>query len=392
VCETFDLTVEDANHYITEHGIVNANTAVYLDEIIQFLLPQFNGIRGRIRSGDPILRPKLRLRAATNPDAPPEGRWVKERYVDPAPLGRTMLSERVKMFDGSEEVQSRIFIPARLSDNPDAECRRDYEITLRTMPHHVMQARLHGDWNVVEGAFFAHEWKPEFHVVKPFEIPESWAVFRSMDWGYKAACVVLYWAVNNDGDMVCFREVTFNHKCKEKDRKDAQLVALALKDIEKSMGYWDKRTDSSTLRGPADYQLWTRQGTTGPSMAESMFAEGVYWDKCVKDRAQAAAEFIRRLRDIPMKTNARPAITFFDTCKFIRETIPTLKVSESDSETPAEANNDHWYDAICYGVMSRLASAGREGDSRKRGEEDEFEDEIEIARRKKFSGGWAYGM
>ena len=365
-------------------------SAIYLDELIQFEKQQYDGIRGRIRSGDPILRKKLRIRAATNPDAPPEGRWVKERFVDPEPRGRVLLDELVKLFDGTEEIRSRIFIPAQLSDNPDEQFRKDYEISLRTQPWHVQQARLHGDWNVVEGAFFAHEWKPEFHVVEPFDIPKSWQVFRSMDWGYKAACVVLYWAVNNDGDMVCFRELTFNHRVKEKDRKDAQLVALAIRDVEKDMGYWDRKSNSSVLRGPADYQLWAKTGTAGPSMAESMFSEGVVWDKCVKNRAQAAAEFIRRLRDIPRRHGARPAITFFSTCRYIIETIPTLKTSDSDVEVPAESNNDHWYDAICYGVMSRLASSGREEQYPKDPTDEDF-DEMEIARQKKFSNGWAYG-
>jgi hypothetical protein len=355
----------------------SAYTAIYFDELIQFLESQYKFLSSRLRTGDPILRQKLRLCSATNPDAPPEGLWVKERFVDPAPDGRKVIVEDVQMSDGTIEETERLYIPARLGDNPDPAFRRDYEKTLRKLPYHVMKARLLGDWNIVEGAFFAHEWKPDVHVVEPFEIPSGWTRFRAMDWGYKEACVILWIAVNKEGDLVVYREVTFNHKVPESKRKDAQLVALSIRQIEIANGEWDLKRDCSKLTGPADTQIWAKMGTIGPSMYESFAHVGVYWEKCTKDEVASTAEVQRRLRDIPRSKQARPGVTVFRTCQRLIETFPTVKTDKDNSELP-DTKGQHWYDAFKYAVMHRAAlpqhdEAPEPGSRTFDGEEDELD-------------------
>jgi hypothetical protein len=177
-----------------------------------------------------------------------------------------------------------------------------------------------------------------------------------MDWGYKAACPVLHYAVTPDNDIVVYREVTFNYKVKEKDRKDAELVALAIRRIEMQHSEWDARNDCSKLTGPADNQISSKIGTVGPSIEESMAAHGVYWEKCTKDKVSSTAEFIRRLRDIPKKPGTRPGITFFDTCVNSIRTIPLIRIDPNNQEAPLDDDNNHWLNAIQYMVMHRMAS------------------------------------
>jgi hypothetical protein len=337
----------------------SAYTGVYFDELIQFTKKQFDFLTSRVRTSDPVLRKRLRICSATNPDAPIEGLWVKERYVDPAPEGRKLLFEEVVMSDGTKEENTMLFIPATLSDNPDAGFRVDYERRLRKLPHHVMLARLMGYWNVVDNAFFAYEWKPEHHVVDPFELPAGWTKFRAMDWGYKEACVVLWFAVNKEGDLIVYREVTFNHKVPESKRKDAQLVAIAIREIEIANGEWDKARDCSMLSGPADTQIWTKVGTIGPSIAETMSAYGVWWEKCTKDESASTAEVVRRLRDIPKARSARPGVTVFRTCQHLVRTFPTIKTDPDNPEAPL-TKGQHWYDTFKYGCMHRAAKPMRE--------------------------------
>ena len=356
----------------------SAYTAIYFDELIQFLESQYKFLSSRLRTGDPILRQKLRLCSATNPDAPPEGLWVKERFVDPAPEGRKVLVEDVQMSDGSIEETERLYIPARLDDNPDAAFRRDYEKTLRKLPHHVMLARLMGDWNVVEGAFFAHEWKPEVHVVEPFEIPSGWARFRAMDWGYKEACVILWFAVNKEDDLVVYREVTFNHKVTEAKRLDDELAAMEIRKIERANGEWDEKRECSKLNGPADTQIWNetgQKGANGPSIYDTFVKYGVYWTKCTKQPVSTTNEVNRRLRDIPKSKTARPGVTIFNTCKHLVSTFPTIKTDPNNAEIPL-TKGQHWYDAFKYGVMYRAAAA--EEDEVTSGDKHTFDDDDEI--------------
>lgn len=363
----------------------SAYSAIYFDELIQFVKAQYDFLSSRLRTGDSELRKRMRLCSATNPDAPVEGIWVKERFVDPAPEGRKVIVEDIEMQDGSIEETERLFIPARLEDNPDPAFRRDYEITLRKLPHHVMLARLMGDWNVVEGAFFAHEWKPEHHVVEPFEIPSGWTKFRAMDWGYKEACVILWIAVNKEGDLVVYREVTFNHKVPESKRKDVQLVAMAIREIEIHAGEWDTKNDCSLLTGPADTQIWSKMGTVGPSMYESFCAIGVYWEKCTKDDVASTAEVLRRLRDIPKAKGARPGVTVFNTCQRLISTFPTIKTNPDDPERPL-TKGQHWYDAFKYGVMHRFATPVHDEAPKPNAKTfDDDEDELDNMRRRRSS-------
>ena len=326
------------------------------DEVIQTLKVQYDGIYQRVRSMDPELRQNLRLTSASNPDAPAEGVWVRERFVDPAPQGRKLLVDTVTTFDGSEVERARIYVPARITDNPDEQARKDYEVTLRQLPHHVMLARLMGDWNVIEGAFFAWEWKPEYHVVKPYAIPDNWTKFRCIDWGYKRACPVYHVAVDPDNNLIFYRETTYNHELKdEKYRRDAELVALSIREEEMKHGEWDDRRDISAITGPDDPKMRTNDGRVGVSIEETMESHGVYWDTGSKDIAGAVAELVRRLRDIPKDRKQRPGITFFDTCHEFIKRIGTIPTDKNDPEMPEHGGLHHWLDAVLCGCMYRAA-------------------------------------
>ena len=64
---------------------------------------------------------------------------------------------------------SRVFIPAKVSDNPkllEADPRYIDRLKSVGSPQRV-RAWLEGDWTVVEGAFFS-EWDPKRHVIAPF--------------------------------------------------------------------------------------------------------------------------------------------------------------------------------------------------------------------------------
>ncbi|MFR0795042.1 MAG: hypothetical protein ACLSHG_00485 [Oscillospiraceae bacterium] len=71
------------------------------------------------------------------------------------------------------------------------------------------RAHLEGDWNVYEGQVFA-EWRDDpahyadgkwTHVIEPFDIPNTWRVYRSFDFGYAKPFSVGWWAVDFDGRL-----------------------------------------------------------------------------------------------------------------------------------------------------------------------------------------------
>jgi hypothetical protein len=317
------------------------------DELIMFEEEQYDQINSRLRSSDPVLRKMLKIRAMTNPMmqrkqgenfSVTDPNWVRRRFVDPAPEGKVTLVKKIRMDDGSFEQWTSIYMPALLSDNPDPEFRRIYEINLQQKKPHIRQALLRGDWYTTEGSYFAEEWNPQLHVVKPFDIPKDWPKWRSMDWGFKLPGCVHWWAMDEDGNIVCVREMMFKGMTDEE-------VAEAIIQVEQGMKWTKGRT--SKLTGPADTQIWEQRGDTGKTKAQAMADKGVYWTKADKRSRLRSAELVTaRLKDHDGGT-ATPGIVFFDTCKEIIKLLPAIQTSDKNSEEPADGNDDHPFDSVC---------------------------------------------
>lgn len=357
------------------------------DEVITFEEEQYDQVNSRLRSFDPALRTMLKIRAMSNPMmqrkqgdnySVSNPNWVRKRFVDPHPTGRVTLVKKIKMDDGSIEKWTSIYMPALLSDNPDPEFRRMYEINLQQKKPHIRQALLRGDWYTTEGSYFAEEWNPNLHVCKPFDIPKEWPKWRSMDWGYRLPGCVHWWTIDDDGTVYCIREMMFKSMTDEK-------VADAIIQVETSMGWSKGRT--SKLNGPADTQIWENRGDSGLTKAEAMAEKGVYWCKADKRSRLRNAELLtKRLVDHDGGSKA-PGVVFFDTCKEIIKLIPAVQTSEKNSEEPADGNDDHPLDSTFYSMA--YVSHGKAGLGWSDSDEDE-EIEKDQERRKK-RGRWGYG-
>lgn len=335
----------------------NQYTHIGFDELIEFESDQYHELGSRCRSTDPVMKTMLKVRAASNPGP----NWVREYFIDPAPQGRKILKKTFRLRDGSYETRTRLFLPARLYDNPDKEYVRQYEANLMDKPAHIRASQLDGNWYVVAGAFFAEEWDPQRVIIKPFKIPAGWRKFRSGDWGYKEECVILWWTVNPDGDLICYRELTLNGR-KAKRRYDAREVGERIKDIEIAAGEWNHNTNSSRLTGWMDTQLWEERGKAANglniTMADDMAAAGIYWKKATKGRKQAAQQFVKRLNE--HGPNDEPGVMFFEGCTKCITTIPALGTDHADPEKPADGGPDHWWAAVSYACAANPLPTGNE--------------------------------
>jgi len=358
--QTFDLTVEDANHYIAEFGTVNAQSWIGFDELVQFTKEQYDQISGRARSSDPVLRTMVKVRSMSNPVmkvtemqgvAQNDPHWVRDYFVAPAPEGRKILKTKVVRPDSGEvEHLTRIYLPAKLKDNPDKQFVADYERTLLGKPDHIRKALLEGDWWVTPGAFYSSVWNQRIHVRPTTRIDPTWPRFRSMDWGYKNPGTVLWWAMDPDDNLICERERSFKLKT---DREVAEMI----RDTEIMMGLWKGKR--STITGPADTQLWEQRGNSGKSKADVMAEMGVTWVPADKrSRTMNAQRILGRLKDHGEGTTD-PGLMFLDCCKQCITTLPGIQTDPNDPETPVDGGEDHWHDAIGYACA--FASHGRKG-------------------------------
>lgn len=339
-----------------EQYLSSAFTLLLPDELTQFEKKQIDGLQSRVRSTDPVLRTMLKTRAMSNPGKSPgaDPDWVRKKFIDPHPAGRKVLVRYGTRRDGTRFRKTHMYMPGKLSDNPNREFAHDYEASLLDLPEHIIRAYLDGDWYYQSGAFFGGAWDSRIHVMRPFQIPRHWRVFRSMDWGYRLPGCVHWWAIDDDGGLICFEEFKFQEMVDEQ-------VAKRMRDIELRHGLWDKRNNRSLLDGPADTQLWEQRGDSAKKKVEVFAENGIMWqqaDKSPGSRAHHAQRITKLLRSHQGGTRL-PGLMFMSNCVYAIASIPQMMVDEDKPEEWLKSDDDHAVDSVAYATA--WASEGRGG-------------------------------
>ena len=283
----------------------------------------WNYLASRLRTTDSEITPYMRCTA--NPGGV-GAHWVKNRYIEP--------SEPDKSFVGKDGL-TRKFIPARLEDNPFLATDGRYEQMLKALPPTQRKQLLEGNWDVNEGAAFT-EFSLEEHVIPPFEIPLHWDRVKGIDYGYasESACI---WATidPSDGTLIVYRELY-------RKGLTGQDLGAIITEMELS--------DPFSVQGVLDTAAWSRTGTTGPTVGETLVRQGHKLRRADKNRIQGKIQIHEYLR---LQPSGRPRIQIFSSCpSLIRELqgIPLDKSNPEDVDTHAP---DHAYDALRYLIMSR---------------------------------------
>lgn len=283
----------------------------------------WNYLASRLRTTDSEIETYMRCTA--NPGGA-GANWVKKRYIDPAPANVS--------FRGGDGL-TRKFIPARLQDNPYLAKDGRYEQMLNSMPPTQRKQLLDGNWDVAEGAAFT-EFNPFEHVITPFEIPLHWERIKGIDYGYASESACVWGAVDpSDGTLIIYRELY---------RKG--LLGTELASMLTEMEY----EDPFSVQGVLDTACWSRTGTTGPTVGETLQRAGHKLRRADKNRIQGKIQIHEYLK---LQPSGRPKLQIFNTCpNLIRE----LQSIPLDTKNPEDVNThaaDHAYDALRYLIMSR---------------------------------------
>jgi hypothetical protein len=322
-------------------------THLGFDEAYQFEEYQYEELDARVRSADPVLMHLLRTRLMSNPA---QG-WLKKRFVSPEPKGGVVLKRKiVDPLTGQAYYRTRLFLPAKLDDNPDKAFVEQYKIRLLSKPAHMRARYLYGDWDSVEGGYFEDDYNPIVHVIDPFKIPRDWPKFRAMDWGFKAPGVIGWFALDPDDNLYQFYEFNFRLM------KDSEVAERVI-EIEKRFGFWNHRQRKSRLTGVADTQLWEERGDSGKSKATVFSEKGVFWQPADKGSIARNAERVTaRLRD--HDKDKPPGLMIFRDCRKTQEMLASIRVDENDSTIPDKKSDlKHWFDMLGYAAAR--ASRGR---------------------------------
>jgi hypothetical protein len=293
---------------------------------------------------------RCRLVLSGNPGGPGHN-WVKARYVDPAPP--------LKLYRDSEDQQC-VYIPSRLTDNPLLlDNDPGYVSRLKQSgPEWLVKAWLDGTWDIVAGGMFDDVWSSA-NVLPRFEIPSSWQVDRSFDWGSTRPFSVGWWAESDGtpaliggverhlprGSVVRIAEwYGSTGKPNEGVRMTANDVAREILQREKGFGF-------GVIPGPADNSIHSVEN--GQSIAEDMAAQGVFWERSDKSAGSRKLGWERiRMMFKNAAGSEEPGLFVCENCRDFIRTVPTLARDERDQDDVDRNAEDHIADESRYRLMA----------------------------------------
>ncbi len=306
------------------------------------------------------------IRLTGNPGGPGQ-QWVKARYIDPCPTGWKVQHRTYENpFGGEPITKDWVYIPSRVTDNKFLAA--DYVANIQMSgSKQLVKAWLEGDWNIVEGAFF-DQWDNQRHVVAPFDIPDTWLRFRSMDWGSASPFSVGWWAVAGDsrdvrGGLNSDVGLRIPRGCLVRYREwygaSAPGKGLKLSNHEVAEGIKAREKYERISYGVLDPSAFSEHG--GPSIGEeynkiiSNDKHGPFREadnKRVGPRgAMSGWDQMRQRLQGDMDGN--PMIVCFSSCVDSIRTIPVLQHDREKAEDIDTESEDHAADEWRYACMSR---------------------------------------
>lgn len=312
------------------------------DELSEFTLTQYLYLFSRCRSSkEPEMKPMIR--SASNPGDIGHT-WIKDRFVTITQPGKTYIDPSTGL--------ARIFIPALMEDNPHLwEKDPQYEQRLKALPTVDYMRMRFGIWDAFEGQVFT-ELNKEVHGYDPkeFEIPHEWERYRTFDWGYSKPAVVGWWAVDYDGLPWRYREWYVG----KRDEQTREFIGLKMSPAEIARGIREREKGEKVRPGPADPSIWHKRvkkdQMIGPSVAEEMIQEGIYFLPADNDRNLGKSQFHSRLR---LNEDGSPNVKISLDCEDWWRTIPDLREDPINPEDVDTKQEDHCYDETRYFFMFR---------------------------------------
>jgi hypothetical protein len=329
------------------------------------------------RSSTPGLPRKYR--STTNPYGPGHN-WVKHRFRLP---GSRHIPIRDSLDDDGKPEPVRVAIHGSIWENTRLlEADPEYVDRIRASARNEAEKKawLEGSWDIVAGGMFDDVWDPKVHVVAPFEIPLSWRIDRSFDWGSSAPFSVGWWAESDGSDYRDSKGVLrssvrgdlfriaewygWNGKPNEGLRMLASDVSRQIIEREVRWGLHGR-----VQPGPADSAIFgTENGNNihndliaNVRLEDNRSLPGARFipaDKRPGSR-KAGWELVRKYLQKAVRPEKglreEPGLFVFSTCIEFQRTMPVLPRDEDDPDDVNTDAEDHIADEVRYRVRGSNA-------------------------------------
>ncbi|AVJ51757.1 terminase large subunit [Pantoea phage vB_PagS_Vid5] len=327
----------------------------------------------------------LEVFATSNPFGPGHN-WVKKYFIDACPMGKIQKTE-IEIFNPRTQkkdtvVTTRCHIFGSYRENKNLSPEYIAGLFSITDPN-KRDAWLKGSWDITSGGMFDDLWSSLIHKIPRFDIPSSWVIQRSFDWGSSKPFSVGWWAKSDGSDVILA-----NGRRMSTIKGDLFRIGewygttgkanegLRLLDTQISAGIIQRELTKGMYGrvkpGPADNSIW--DVSNGNSTAARMAAPvkingkqypGVEWRKSDKS-AGSRKNGWKRLREflynsIPDRVTGKrekPGIFVFDDCKHFLDLFPSLPRDEDDLDDVDTEVEDHIGDETRYIALDQLMGAG----------------------------------
>lgn len=283
-----------------------------------------------------------------NPGGPSHG-YFKRLFID-------------RRFEPEEHSEDYSFIQALVTDNKALmTAQPEYVRALEKLPPKIREAWLLGRWDVYEGQFF-EDFRPDppadkgdpvqlreqrrwCHVIAPFDIPRSWTIYRSYDWGYGKPFSFGWWAVDYDGVLYRILEL---YGCTKTPNEGVKWTVERQMETARRIEQEHPWLKGREILGVADPSIW--DGSKGQSVADTAMQYGLYFSPGVNDRIPGWMQVHYRLA---FDAGGYPKMYIFDCCKAFIRTMPLLVFDGHRPEDLDTNGEDHVADEVRYMCMAR---------------------------------------
>lgn len=319
-----------------------------------------------------ILLPPIPLEvfSTCNPSGRGHG-WVKAEFIDPAPYG-TVIKKKQTVFNPKskqeeEIVRTRVTIFGSWKENPYLDPL--YIANMMDMSDENLKAAwIEGNWDIIAGGALDDVWKRRIHVIPRFQVPESWYLDRSFDWGSSHPFSVGWWAEANgeeatlpDGTLFCPTPGSLI-QCHEwygtkeiGSNKGIKLgpsgVGLGIREREHQL-LCDEWLLKQPMSGPADNSIRDIRNSDEETLEYMMAQKGVRWQRSDKSPGsrKIGLDLIRERLVAAVKQEG-PALYFMDHCRASIATLPILPRDDDNKDDVDTDTEDHAYDMVRYRVL-----------------------------------------
>ncbi len=325
------------------------------------------------------------VRATTNPYGPGHN-WCKDRYRLHGKWWQNITIVDATDMDGNPE-PIRCAIYGHIGENKillKADPLYRQTVVAAAANPAMAKAWLRGSWDIVAGGMFEDVWNPTYNVVGRFEVPLSWRLDRSFDWGSSAPFSVGWWAMSDGsdltyrdgkvvstvrGDLYRVREwYGWNGSPNKGLRYLAVDIAQGIVERELQWG-WRNENPLAPLRvkpGPADSSIFDVENgvSIGNDMAKpvrigNLMHKGVFWDRADKrpGSRKTGWEAMRKMMKAAHRKKSRPRETpgfhvVGEECPQFLRTVLSLPRDERDLDDVDTKAEDHIGDEARYRVRA----------------------------------------